>query len=126
MVDIDDVISNIDKALEDNGDCDVHDWVLEADKLAKTLTRDEINERCETFNGDRFVIPSVFGVHCECIQKHLRAYAKEVDEGYGWGIFVQCVNCKQESVNSIPFEICGRERVVASLAVCIREKADGY
>ena len=126
MASIDDIISDIDNALEDDKDIDTYDWVLEADKIAKTQTREEINGMCDLLKGDRLVIPAFFGVDCQCNPKNVSAYAKEIDEGYGWGMFVECVNCKQQSTNSIPFELVGRKRVVASLAVCMRQTADGY
>lgn len=126
MVDIDDIISDIDKVLENKEEVDFCDWVLEAEYIAKTLTREEITSRCIEFCGVALVIPSVFGVACSCQTKYLRMFAKEVDESYGWGIFVECIDCKSESVNAVPFELLGRERVVASLAVCMREAADGY
>ena len=126
MSNIDAVIADIDEALENNEDVDVYDWVLEADRLAKTLTREEISARCGSFSGVRLVIPTVFGVLCECHPKNLMAFAKKIDEAHGWCIFVKCVNCEQESINDIPFELLGRDRVVTSLAVCMREAVDGY
>ena len=126
MVSIDEIIKDIDKELENQQDIDPYDWVLEAKEFAEGSTREVINNRCRTFAGVSLKIPSVFGVKCNCTEKYTQAFAQEIDEGYGWGIFQRCLTCDKVSEYPIPFEMLGKERVIASLAVCMKEKIDGY
>ena len=126
MVSIDEVIADIDKELENKEESDPYDWVLEAKEFAEGSTREVINDYCQRFTGVEFKIPSVFSVDCSCTERYSQAFAKEIDEGYGWGIFQMCLTCNKVSEHAIPFEMLGKERVIASLAVCMREKIDGY
>ena len=126
MVSIDENRQDIDNELENQKESDPYDWVLEAKEFAEHSTRDVINDYCRAFAGVGLKIPSVFSVNCKCTERYSQAFAQEIDGEYGWGIFQKCLECDKVSDYPIPFEMLGKERVIASLAVCMREKIDGY
>ena len=57
--------------------------------------------------------------------KSMWLFVKEMVVG-AYKIFVSSVqNCKAKATENIPIRICGKERAVATIAVYLREKADG-
>ena len=128
-VDIDSVIADIESAIAENGvRADVAEWIAEAESLAKTITITELNRRCDLHGGVPFIVDNEYMPHCRgCIKvgehKSMWLFVKEIGETYK--IFVQCAGCKSKANQNIPFRICGKERVVTTLAVYLREKADG-
>ena len=128
-VDIDSVIADIESAIAENGvRADVAKWIAEAESLAKTVTITELNRRCDLHGAVPFIVDNEYMPHCRgCIKvgehKSMWLFVKEIGETYK--IFVQCAGCKSKANQNIPFRICGKERVVTTLAVYLREKADG-
>ena len=128
-VDIDAVIADIELAIAENGvRADVAEWIAEAESLAKTITIAELDRRCDVHGGVPFIVDNEYMPHCfGCVKagehKSMWLFVKEI--GGTYKIFVQCAGCKAKANQNIPFRICGKERVVATLAVYLREKADG-
>ena len=128
-VDIDAVIANIELAIAENGvRADVAEWIAEAESLAKTVTIAELNRLCDVHGGIPFIVDNEYMPHCRgCVKegehKSMWLFVKEM--GGTYKIFVQCAGCKAKATENIPIRICGKERVVATIAVYLREKADG-
>ena len=128
-VDIDAVIADIESAIAENGvRADVAEWIAEAESLAKTVTIAELNRLCDMHGGIPFIVDNEYMPHCRgCVKegehKSMWLFVKEM--GGIYKIFVQCAGCKVKATENIPFLICGKERVVTTIAVYLREKADG-
>ena len=128
-VDIDAVIADIESAIAENGaSADVAEWIAEAESLAKTLTIAELNRLCDMHGGVPFIVDNEYMPHCRgCVKegehKSMWLFVKEM--GGIYKIFVQCAGCKAKATENIPIRICGKERVVTTIAVYLREKADG-
>ena len=128
-VDIESVIADIESAIAENGaSADVAEWIAEAESLAKTVTIAELNRLCDVHGGVPFIVDNEYMPHCRgCVEegehKSMWLFVKEM--GGTYKIFVQCAGCKSKANQNIPFRICGKERVVTTLAVYLREKADG-
>ena len=125
-VDIDKVIVDIEKAIAENGDgAKTEVWIAEAESLAKSASIDELNRRCDKHKDAPLIVPAECWPACGgCEDRRVWSFAKEVEGGYA--LYLQCANCRQKSSESIPFRICGKERVVTTIAVYLREKADGF
>ena len=125
-VDIDEVIANIENAIAENGDgAGAAAWIAEAESLAKSASIEELNQLCDKHKDVPLIVPAECWPACGgCKDRWVWAFAKEVAEGYA--LYLQCANCREKSSESIPFRICGKERVVTTIAVYLREKADGF
>ena len=128
-VDIDAVIADIELAIAENGvRADVAEWIAEAESLAKTVTIAELNRLCDMHGSVPFIVDNEYMPHCRgCVKegehKSMWLFVKEM--GGIYKIFVQCAGCKAKAAENIPIRICGKERVVTTIAVYLREKADG-
>ena len=128
-VDIDAVIADIESAIAENGaSADVAEWIAEAESLAKTVTIAELDRFCDAHGGVPFIVDNEYMPHClGCVKegehKSMWLFVKEMAGTYN--IFVQCAGCKAKGTENIPIRICGKERVVTTIAVYLREKADG-
>ena len=124
-VDIDKVIADIENAIAENGDgARAEAWIAEAESLAKSATIEELNQRCDKHKDNPMIVPAECWPVCGgCEDRWVWSFAKEVAGGYA--LYLQCANCREKSSESIPFRICGKERVVTTIAVYLREKADG-
>ena len=128
-VDINSVIADIESAIAENGvSADVAEWIAEAESLAKTITIAELDRRCDLHGGVPFIVDNEYMPHCfGCVKagehKSMWLFVKEM--GGIYKIFVQCAGCKSKATENIPIRICGKERAVATIAVYLREKADG-
>ena len=128
-VDINSVIADIESAIAENGvSADVAEWIAEAESLAKTITIAELDRRCDVHGGVPFIVDNEYMPHCfGCVKagehKSMWLFVKEI--GGTYKIFVQCAGCKAKATENIPIRICGKERAVATIAVYLREKADG-
>ena len=128
-VDIDAVIADIESAIAENGvSADVAEWIAEAESLAKTVTIAELNRHCDVHGGVPFIVDDEYMPYCRgCVKegehKSMWLFVKEM--GGAYKIFVQCAGCKATATENIPIRICGKERAVATIAVYLREKADG-
>ena len=124
-VDIDAVIADIELAIAENGvSADVAEWIAEAESLAKTVTIAELNRLCDLHGGIPFIVDNEYMPHCRgCVKKgeHKSMWLFVKEMGGIYKIFVQCAGCNE----NIPIRICGKERVVTTIAVYLREKADG-
>ena len=129
-VDIDSVIADIELAIAENGvRADVTEWIAEAESLAKTASIAELNGLCDVHGGVPFIVDDEYMPHClGCVKegehKSMWLFVKEM--GGTYKIFVQCAGCKAKATKNIPIRICGKERVVTTIAVYLREKADGF
>ena len=125
-VDIDKVIADIENAIAENGDgARAEAWIAEAESLAKSATIEELNQRCDKHKDNPMIVPAECWPVCGgCEDRWVWSFAKEVAGGYA--LYLQCANCREKSSESIPFRICGKERVVTTIAVYLREKADGF
>ena len=128
-VDIDEVIADIESALAENSvQANVDAWIAEAKSLAKKLQISQLNKLCDVHAGVPFMIDEEYMPACRgCVDTGGNApsfwlFAKEV--GGTYKIFVQCSVCKAKATKEIPFQICGKERVVATIAIYLREKAE--
>ena len=123
------VISNIESAITKNGArASVAEWIAEAELLAKTVTITELDRLSAVHGGVPFVVDNEYMPYCGgCVKegehKSMWLFVKEM--GGTYKIFVQCAGCKAKSTETIPVRICGKERAVATIAVYLREKADG-
>ena len=124
-VDIDAAIADIELAIAENGvSADVAEWIAEAESLAKSASIDELNRRCDKHKDAPLIVPAECWPACGgCKDRWVWSFAKEVVGGYA--LYLQCANCREKSSECIPFRICGKERVVTTIAVYLREKADG-
>ena len=129
-VDIDSVIANIESAITENGvRADVTQWIAKAESLAKTVTIAELDRLCDTHGGVPFIVDNEYMPDCGgCVKegghRSMWLFVKEMGGG-DYKIFVQCAGCKAKATENIPIRICGKERAVATIAVYLREKADG-
>ena len=128
-VDIDAVIADIESAIAENGvSADVAEWIAEAESLAKTVTIAELDERCNVHGGVPFIVDDEYMPHClGCVKEggHNSMWLFVKEMGGTYKIFMQCAGCKAKATENIPIRICGKERAVATIAVYLREKADG-
>ena len=69
-------------------------------------------------------MPHCLGCVKEGEHKSMWLFVKEMEGTYK--IFVQCSGCAAKSTENIPIRICGKERAVATIAVYLKEKADGF
>ena len=124
-VDIDKVIANIENAIAENeDDARAEVWIAEAKTLAKSASIDELNQLCDKHKDAPLIVPAECWPACGgCKDRWVWSFAKEVEGDYA--LYLQCAECRQKSSESIPFRICGKERVVTTIAVYLREKADG-
>ena len=116
-------------AIAENGvSADVDKWITEAKSLAKTATIAELNRRCDIHYGIPFIVDDEYMPHClGCVKveghKSMWLFVKEISGTYK--IFAQCAGCKAKATKNIPIRICGKERTVTTIAIYLREKADG-
>ena len=128
-VDIDTVIADIESSIAENGvRADVTEWISKAESIAKTTTIPELDRLCEVHGGVPFIVDNEYMPHCRgCVEegghKSMWLFVKEM--GGTYKIFVQCAGCKAKATENIPMRICGKERAVATIAVYLRENADG-
>ena len=124
------MIADIELAIAENGvtALDIAEWVTDAESLAKSATIAELDRLCDVHGGVPFIVENEYMPEClGCVENEgdrptLWLFAKEVGDTYK--IFVQCSVCKAKATESIPFRICGKERVVTTIAIYLREKAE--
>ena len=122
-VNIDEVIADIESTIAEHGvTANVDDWIAEAELLAKSVTISELNRLCDVHLGIPFVVEPEYAPQClGCTEVSLWLFARMGTNGYE--LFLQCSTCKLEGEVSIPFRVCGKERVVTTLAVYLVEQS---
>ena len=124
-VSIDDVVADIEAALVENSvEVDEKEWVIEAWLLSQVATKEDFDRRCDSHDGVPFMVEPEYAPQCMgCERKGLWLFAKGHDETYE--LYFQCPVCKEEGEVPVPFRVCGRERVITTLAIYFAEKERG-
>ena len=92
-VDIDKVIADIENAIAENGDgAKAGVWIAEAEFLAKSVSIDDLDRRCDKHKDAPLIVPAECWPACGgCKDRWVWSFAKEVVGGYA--LYLQCANC---------------------------------